>query len=191
MPLSTVFCDMLTDMPKLETPSNKIDFPVPFEDTELLLGAMRKSSTIKLGIKAGDWFAAQRLLTICRQFDFAFVGGIIASQLTPMVSLAPLEIFSIASQYNNIALARAALASYYNVWINNPRDPFNISLPVLGECSVPYLLGFIDCIFFCRREGNLITEEAWKSKASSFMPKVRVTSSYCHFLAVLTLRPAA
>jgi hypothetical protein len=177
---------MLSDTPKLETSSNKIDFPASHDDTELLLGGMRQSYMIKVK----DWTTAQRLLKICRQFDFALVGGSIASQLTPFVSEAPLRIFSIASQYNNIALARAALASYDRIWFNNGSYPVDFSLATMGECSVPYLLGLADCIYHCQRSSNVITQEAWKSKVSSFMPKVRTTCCRC-LLAVLKLRRAA
>lgn len=113
VPPSTVFCDMSSDTPKLDTASNKIDFPASHGDTELLLSAMRQLQTIKVD----DWPTAQRLLKVCRQFDFALVGDIIASQLGQLVDQAPLQIFAIASQYDNLALAKMALGYSYNqIW---------------------------------------------------------------------------
>lgn len=171
---------MLSDTPKLETTSKKIEFPASQEDTEFLLAAMRQPNTTK----AKSWPTAERLLKICRQFDFALVGSSIASQLDPLAGC-PLRMFSVASQYNNIALARTALASWDRVWSNNPHFSADLSLALSGGCSVPYLLGLLECIDLCPRKDNVITQEAWKSKVSAFMPKVRTTCC-CRLLAVLT-----
>lgn len=171
--------------------SNKIDFPASYSNTVLLVGAMRKLSTIKVN----DWSTAQRLLKICRQFDFALVGSSIASQLGPFVKEAPMRIFAIASQYDNVALARIALASAPIVWSARAKEFYldnTFKLSELGDCSVPYLLALTECVYGCglmsergevthnaRRRPSSIGETQsesmtliWKSEVANFLPKV-------------------
>lgn len=171
--------------------SNKIDFPASYSDTVLLVGAMRKSSTIKVK----DWTTAQRLLKICRQYDFAFVGSSIASQLGPFVKEAPMRIFAIASQYDNVALARIALGSSPIVWKERNKQFYvdnTFKLSELGDCSVPYLLALTECLYGCglmseRGETKSVIRNRpvslgeaqsasmalrWESEVANFLPKV-------------------
>lgn len=159
---------MLSDTPRLETASNKIDFPASHEDTELLLGAMRQSKVIEVK----DWTTAQRLLKICRQFDLNLVGCGIASQLGPMVEKAPLQIFAIASQFNNLPLARMALAKYAGIYGIAAHMDVMFSLRDLGDCTVPYLLAMARCLYICDQQNMCISEGEWKRAVSYFKPEV-------------------
>lgn len=127
---STVFSDMLSDTPKLDTSSSKIESPALHSDNEILVEAMRRWA----GIQVRDWNTAERLLRICGHFDINFVGSSIASQLGPLVDAAPLKIFAIASQYNDLALARMALASSHKqLWQSEAGARIHFNLQDLGD----------------------------------------------------------
>lgn len=173
----------LSEIPSDVNETNKIDFPASYSDTVLLVGAMRKLSTIKIT----DWSTAKRLLKICRRFDFALVGSSIASQLGPLADQAPMRIFAIASQHDNVALARIALAAAPIGWYTQDNYVGNkFKLSELGDCTVPYLLALTECVYACglmSERGNLrrktplgfMTDsmsDNWDSKVANFLPKV-------------------
>lgn len=105
-----------------------------------------------------------------------------------------MRIFAIASQYDNVALARTALASPI-VWSAGDKKFYldnTFKLSELGDCSVPYLLALTECVYGCglmsergetphnrRRRFSSMGETQsesmalrWEFEVADFLPKV-------------------
>jgi hypothetical protein len=92
-----------------------------------------------------------------------------------------MRIFAIASQYDNVPLARMALASAPIVWSARDKNFYlddTFKLSELGDCSVPYLLALTECVYGCglmSQRGKTPTAPAtviWEFEAAHFLPKV-------------------
>jgi hypothetical protein len=95
----------------LEDSPPKIDFPATLAETEILVRIMHQGNF--RSVRALEpWSTIEKLLELCRRFDFAVIRQCVSSQLAPYVTMEPLKVFAIASQYDNIALARLALLEY-------------------------------------------------------------------------------
>lgn len=113
------------------------------------------------------WLTIEKLLELCRQFDFAVIRQCV-SQLRPYTTLEPLKVFAIASQYDNIALARLASSEY-----REPQSGPQAGFPFadLKECSKPYLIALIRAVYTCEEQlEQSITFPAWRDAVLRLVP---------------------
>jgi hypothetical protein len=156
----------------LEGSPPKIDFPATLAETEILVRIMRQGNF--RSVRALEpWSTIEKMLDLCRQFDFAVIRQCISSQLAPYATMEPLKVFAIASQYDNIALARLALSKY-----RQPAGGAKSAFPLseLKQCTKTYLIALVRTVYTCQRDAeNSIPYAHWRDAVLSFEPEVEVS----------------
>lgn len=151
----------------LEGTPPKIDFPATLAETEIIVRIMRQGNF--RSVRALEpWSTIEKVLELCRQFDFAVIRQCLSSQLAPYATMEPLKVFAIASQYDNIALARLALMEH-RLPAGGAEEAF--PLMKLKECSKPYIIALVRTTYSCRRDGP-ITFSDWRDAVLIFQPEV-------------------
>lgn len=145
----------------------------------LLVRAMRQSDMVDL--EMDGFFQAQELIELCQKFDFKHIGSSLASQLGEYAEIVPAQVFTIASYYNNIALASYVLVKAHDQIFREHDDDFDLSQ--LDGCSKPYLLALMQCFHSYSRvlsqngTSSVSQKEGiWRTCVAKFNPDVSAHS---------------
>jgi hypothetical protein len=170
---SAVFADMMTDTPKLGGDKERIELDITKAQADKLVGVMAGSETLEF-VTLDE---VTHFLKLCRQFSMTILATAALGRLFKFAPGNPMRLFSIASQWDDITLAKAALLEYDKL----SRKQLTEGFPHkdLGDCTTPYLLGLIDVLNRCMRHAEphdfgrpeSINVDVWKRSVRSFAPK--------------------
>lgn len=170
---STVFADMMIDTPTLGGDKARIDLDITKAQADKLVGVMAGSETLDFE----SLNEAIPFLQFCRQFNMGILATAALGRLFRFAPGDSMRLFSIASQWDDITLARAALLEYYQLTKKQLVEGF--SHQDLGDCTTPYLLGLITVLNNCGRYAEYgdhgqacsIKVDVWQGCVRSFAPK--------------------
>ncbi|WVQ62509.1 uncharacterized protein L199_000651 [Kwoniella botswanensis] len=133
---SSVLRDMLID-PGLKPTA--ISLEVPSGDLKLFLDLMHQSEPDM----SNNWPQCKRVIDLCLLYDCKIVLERLRFRLKPLAHQAPWEIFCMASQCEDVSLARKALKSMGNDEEHRTLVLTSLSLKDATRPSLPFLLGLI------------------------------------------------
>lgn len=160
---SSVFDDMIQSHLSQSTEANlPIDLDSPSHVILIFLDLMQN----KRQSNPTSFNTYQQVLGLCQKFDWS-VAERVALRLGSMVADAPWEILCIASDLDEVELARAAIKvmdvdrKYFDL------NPAILTTAMAQRLSMPYLLGLIRAMWDTKGTGSY---KKWEVTAEQFKP---------------------